>query len=278
MRGVCGPWSSQLADAICSGSSLTHILCGEFLILKKIRRITLITSSFGRYLVFADETGDHGLSAIDEQFPVFALVFCLIRKEDYIQQIVPAVQRLKIAVWGHDQVIFHEREIRKETGVFSVLRSSKVLRNWFLQELTRLIAEAPMKIAVTVIEKRRLIEGYGRLFNPYEIAMRSCMQEALEYLVNQGQLAKTVPVIFESRGRGEDAALETEFRRVCNDHSDFQRMNFEYVFAHKRSNSVGLQLADLVARPLALRHLRPDQPNRATQAVEDKLIRFKVLP
>lgn len=41
------------------------------------------TASHSDYLIFADESGDHGLSSIDEQFPVFALVFCLVRKQDY---------------------------------------------------------------------------------------------------------------------------------------------------------------------------------------------------
>lgn len=31
--------------------------------------------TFSDYLIFADESGDHGLSTIDPQFPVFALVF-----------------------------------------------------------------------------------------------------------------------------------------------------------------------------------------------------------
>lgn len=49
------------------------------------------------YLIFADESGDHGLVSIDEQFPVFALVFCIVRKQDYVERIVPAMQRLKMA-------------------------------------------------------------------------------------------------------------------------------------------------------------------------------------
>jgi hypothetical protein len=39
----------------------------------------------------------------------------------------------------------------------------------------------------------------------------------------------------------------------------------------KLSNSAGLQLTDLMARPVAMHHLRPDQPNRAFEIIKKKL-------
>ncbi|WBH17292.1 DUF3800 domain-containing protein [Sphingomonas radiodurans] len=37
-------------------------------------------TDFSDFIVFADESGDHGLTSIDPQFPVFASSFaCLIR-------------------------------------------------------------------------------------------------------------------------------------------------------------------------------------------------------
>jgi hypothetical protein len=38
---------------------------------------------------------------------------------------------------------------------------------------------------------------------------------------------------------------------------------FEILFADKKVMSTGLQLADLVARPIGLHTLRPEQPNKA---------------
>ena len=77
----------------------------------------------------------------------------------------------------------------------------------------------------------------------------------------------------ERRGKNEDDELELEFRRIC-DGANYQgeRLNFEVVFADKKSNSAGLQLADLVARPIGLSVLRPGQPNRAFDAVKSKLL------
>ena len=82
-----------------------------------------------------------------------------------------------------------------------------------------------------------------------------------------------VHVIVEKRGKNEDDELELEFRRIC-DGANYksEKLNFEIVFADKKSNSAGLQLADLVARPIGLSVLRPDQPNRAFDAVKPKLL------
>lgn len=57
---------------------------------------------FGDYLVFVDESGDHELTKIDPQYPVFVLLFCIIKKDDYVTRVCPDLQRFKLEHWGHD--------------------------------------------------------------------------------------------------------------------------------------------------------------------------------
>lgn len=244
-----------------------------------------MTRPFSDYIIFADESGDHGLVSIDEQFPVFALVFCIICKDDYIGGIVPAMQRLKMQVWGHDQVIFHEHDIRKEKGFFKILRTDRSLRDRFLEKLTDIISEAPIKLIVSVIDKKKLKKRYVMPYNPYEIALLFCMERTLSFLCQRNEVGKRIFVLFESRGKKEDRGLELEFRRICDNRSnwgykrpDFGQMYFEHIFVDKKSNSTGLQLADLVVRPLALRYLRPGQKNRAISIIKDKVLNSKVFP
>ena len=47
-------------------------------------------------------------------------------------------------------------------------------------------------------------------------------------------------------------------------------MPLEIVFADKKANLPGLQLADLVARPVGMSILRPVQANRAFEVLEGK--------
>ena len=52
------------------------------------------------FLVFVDESGDHGLQRIDPEYPVFVLVFCLIRKSDYARRLLPALTEFKFKRLG----------------------------------------------------------------------------------------------------------------------------------------------------------------------------------
>lgn len=76
---------------------------------------------FGDYLVFVDESGDHSLTSINPQHPVFVLAFVIIKKADYVRQVCPALQEFKMRYWGHDEVVLHEHEIRKPRDQFSFL-------------------------------------------------------------------------------------------------------------------------------------------------------------
>ena len=81
-------------------------------------------------------------------------------------------------------------------------------------------------------------------------------------------------IIVEKRGKAEDNELELEFRRICSGYNYLQRnLPFELVFADKKSNSTGLQLADLMARPIGLHVLKPEQPNRAFDVIDEKFYR-----
>ena len=48
---------------------------------------------------------------------------------------------------------------------------------------------------------------------------------------------------------------------------------FKIVVVDKKINSEGLQFADMTARPIGLSQLRPEQPNRAFETLEDKFYR-----
>ena len=84
----------------------------------------------------------------------------------------------------------------------------------------------------------------------------------------------TTSVIVECRGKREDDELELEFRRVC-DGANYRRekLLLDPRFVPKSANVPGLQIADLVARPIARHILDPKQPNRAYDVIEKKLDR-----
>jgi hypothetical protein len=229
--------------------------------------------AFSDYIVYADESGDRSLTSINPQYPVFVLAFCVVHKPTYIDSIVPAFQRLKFDFWGHDSVVLHSHEIRKEHGDFNILRNAET-RATFLDRLTSVIETADFMIIAAVIDKVRHVEKYTTPADPYEIALAFCMERLQRHLINRDQADRTTHVQVECRGKAEDAKLELEFRRICDGKNAIGKMpNLDIRFMDKKHNSTGLQLADLVAHPIGRHAINPDQPNRAYNLLEPKFRR-----
>lgn len=226
--------------------------------------------TFDDYLVFADESGDHGLSSIDPSYPVFVLVFCLIKKIDYMEQIAPKIMEFKFKYFGHDQVILHEHEIRKAKPPFNILQEREV-RNNFHADLSHLIEVLPFKLVASVIKKRELVDRYQKPNNPYHIAMEFCLERIYRELEEEGCKQQGMThVIFEARGRKEDDEVELEFRRLCDENRFKQHLPFNIIISDKKTNTAGLQLADLIARPIGRKILQPKQDNRAYDILKSK--------
>lgn len=233
---------------------------------------------FSEFIVFADESGSPVLEGPDPTFPVFVLNCVLASKIDYADRIVPRLQRLKFDFVGHDQLVLHERDIRRQQKEFAFLQVDAALRKAFLDRVNGIVADAEIDVIAAIIHKVRLAAKYANPWSPYEIAMHFCMETLLMRLQQLGQEGKLVHVIFESRGKKEDAELELHFRRIVSNQAnwgykqpDFRAMGWEPIFVDKKSNSSGLQLADLMARPLGLKVLRPTQENRAFEVLRPKL-------
>lgn len=228
-------------------------------------------SDFSDYIVFADESGDHGIKSINPENPIFVLAFCIFRKADYISIVKEAIAKLKIDFWEHDLVILHNHEIRKSKGEFSFLFNEE-FRRIFLHSLNEMIRTLPFSIAATAIDKRHLQSNLVST-NPYVLALGSCLEQTIDFLREKEQQNLLTHLIVESRGKPEDQDLGLAFDQIAN-----QRLPNPYPlhirFAHKQVNSSGLQIADLVAHPISRYTLKRDQPNKAFDVVKEKLIGY----
>ena len=119
-------------------------------------------TDFSDYVVYVDESGDHTLDAIDHDYPVFVLDFCIFRKDSYAAAVAPQVQTFKFTHFGHDIVVLHENEIRKQKPPFVFLQNQQK-RAVFMRGLAQLIEDADFTIVAAVIDKQRLARAYLRL-------------------------------------------------------------------------------------------------------------------
>jgi Protein of unknown function (DUF3800) len=241
-------------------------------------------ADFSDYILYFDESGSPDLSHIDPEYPLFVLAAVLVSKNDYISKIVPSVQRLKFDFVGHDQIILHEIDIRKQDAAFQFLRRDKSVRLDFLSRVSLLVEEAAVEGICAIIRKDELKARYFRPFDPYEIAMQFCLEMATARLLELGQKGREICAVFERRGSKEDNELELAFRRIVAGDAKLQHgsnnrqrvtalqnVQWHPHFVSKKANSSGLQLADLIARPIGLSVLRPGQPNRAFETIKGKI-------
>jgi len=226
---------------------------------------------FSDYVVYVDESGDHGWQTVNPDYPLFVLAFCVFAQHDYIHRVVPRLQAFKFKHFGHDAVVLHEQDIRKEKGACAIFRS-KTEKAEFVSELANVIHGSPFRLISSVINKAQLPAPETDSKSPYQMALAMGLEQIYKLLHEQNQTQSITHVLFKTRGKKEDDLLELEFRRICDGDNWFkQRLPLQAKFVDPHSNAAGLQLADLIARPIGV-HLRdPEQANPTFAAIQDKL-------
>ena len=205
------------------------------------------------YIIYVNESGDQSLVSINSQYPAFVLACAVIHKNRYLTMVSDLLS-LKFYTFGHDQIVIHEREIRKRLNDFAFLHNpSRALQ--FLTDITMFVQNAQFTLIAAVVHKTRLVVQYRFPEDPYAIALLFCLERAFGFLKDCGQEERRTFFIVESRGRKEDRDLELTFRRICAGANMWKcTLPFEVKFSHKQCNSTGMQLADLIARPSAKKY------------------------
>lgn len=227
------------------------------------------------YQFFLDETGDHGLSFIDENFPIFVLSGCLIEKDEY-ERLVKQIDTFKQTFFKTTEVVLHSREIRKCEGAFQILFDID-LKKKFYEELNRIIEDANFTIVSTGIEKKKHIEKYGRsAANPYMISL-SYILERLIFCTDSSTATSELSIVIEKRGLKEDQQLLAHYNSVIDSgtyhvsSARFQQRISKFTMLSKKDNNIGLQIADLCAYPIARHIMNSKEPYIPFKIIEDKL-------
>jgi hypothetical protein len=228
-----------------------------------------------KYYLFLDETGDHGLSFIDENFPIFMLVGILISEKDYID-LSDKANSFKEKFFDTTEVILHSRDIRKIQGPFQILFDLDLKKD-FYEDLNQILQDGEYKILGVGVDKQRHIERYGKTAdNPYSLSL-SFLIERLVFACDSLKDCSEVEIVIEKRGNKEDAQLLSQYNKIIDKGTVYvtperiNRLISDFDFDHKRNNEIGLQIADLCAYPVARHALNPEVPNPAFDIIKDKV-------
>lgn len=227
------------------------------------------------YYCFLDETGDHGLSFVDKNFPLFLLCGCIIREDAY-QIIEQKINDFKQTYFKTAEVILHSREIRKCEGAFQILFNLE-LKAKFYQELNQILSHGEYCLVGSGIQKEEHIKKYGKgASDPYSLSLSFVLERLIFYLDNVDDQAK-VEILVEERGRREDQILLSHFNSILDSGTFYvnpirlKNKIKRFSFHAKKENIVGLQIADVCAYPLARHLLYPKEPYIPFKIIESKI-------
>ncbi len=227
------------------------------------------------FIIYADESGDHSMDDVNKLYPVFVLAFTIFSKKAYLEEVIRLVKSFKFGFWGHDLTVLHSSKLRKRMEDFQFLHD-QIIRANFIEELNKAIDSSPFEVISMAINKRHLKEISSHPSNPYEISLEHCIEEIYQFLKDKNQHHKLTHIIIESRGKKEDDELQIVFNKIVEIHLPMQTTYpIKLIFADKKTNSIGLQIADLIAYPIGRFLINPEQENRAFKIVEKK---FRLYP
>lgn len=231
-----------------------------------------------KYKLFIDESGDHGLSNLNPDFPIFLLCGIVISSEEY-ERIRIGFNEIKQGFWKSEHVIFHSRDIRKCETEFKYLFDLD-LKARFYKMLDHVISNSDYKIIASAIQKEKYIKLYGRLSDDvYEISLSFIIERAIFYLDDLKEDDISLEIIIEKRGFKEDKKLQEHFQRILSRGTGYLqsdrlgKYHLTISFKDKKENINGLQLADLIAYPIARYILEPDRINPSFEVFKDKFYR-----
>jgi hypothetical protein len=225
-----------------------------------------------KYQFFLDETGDHGLSYIDSNFPLFLLCGCLFREDEFIDT-ERKINEFKIKYFGTKNVILHSRDIRKCEGPFQILFDLEIKKQ-FYEDWNKIIGDANFVIIGAGIQKEEHIKRYGKgAKDPYSLSLTFVVERLIFCLDKYA----VVEIKVEKRGKKEDETLLSHYNSVYDRGTYYvsrERMQEKiksFWFFGKSDNLVGLQIADLCAYPLARHLIRPGEPYIPFNLLESKI-------
>lgn len=204
-------------------------------------------------VLFLDESGDHNLSVIDPQYPLFVLGGIIVDQQYAEGEMTRALQEFKRKLFGRDDLILHTADITRNRNGFERMKET-AFRELFYHELNELARSLTFTVVACVIRKDQHLSRYGvAALDPYLLSLDILVER---FCMDVGNVSGGGIIVAEKRGPTLDHELDLAWLNL-------KIQGTRYVPAHaiekrilalnlreKSANLAGLQLADLVVTPI----------------------------
>lgn len=226
-------------------------------------------------VLFLDESGDHNLSVIDPQYPMFVLGG-VIMEVDYAKgALTDALNDFKRRMLGRSDIVLHTADIIRNRNGFERMKDAG-FRAAFLEGLNDLMRRAEYRVVACTVHKTAHLARYGfGAVDPYMLSLDVLVER---FCMDVGNVARGGFIVAEKRDpvldRGLDLAwlnLKINGTRFVQAHDIDNRIG-GFALRAKSDNIAGLQLADLVVSPIG-RHVLGKPDREDWRIVESKFRR-----
>lgn len=204
-------------------------------------------------VLFLDESGDHSLSKIDPQYPMFVLAGCVFEMGYYEDVVVPEIKALKKDLLGSDKIILHTEDITHNRNGFERVMEAEFRKN-FYQKINAVLSKLEYKILACAIKKDEHFKKYGlAAIDPYMLSL-DCIVE--RFVFELKEINQSGIIIAESRNSILDNELELAFLNLKVQGTSYvsaskvKKAVSQLSIKDKKENIAGLQIADLIASPI----------------------------
>ena len=228
-----------------------------------------------KYYLYIDECGDQNLENFNPSFPVFTLCGVLISKANK-RKIEEEFNALKMEFWGTHDVIIHSREIRRCKNEFINLLDPDIKKR-FYERVNAILSQNQVYVVVAcTILKEPFIGLFSNTEDVYGLSLSYLIERSI-FCVDDSCESASIDIIFEKRGRIEDKNLTRFYNRLrvtgtkLVEPKRLQGHIGSFTSRAKKENIIGLQIADLIAYPIARKVLNPEAPNPAFDIVKPNI-------
>ena len=210
-------------------------------------------------ILFLDESGDHNLTAIDLQHPIFVLGGIIAEENYAFGEMTEKLNRFKEEIFGTRNITLHTADFTRQKNGFERMKEKDFCEK-FYSRLNQLISELDIKIICCAIKKEQHMERYGmEALDPYHLSLNVLVERFCFELEESSSNGK---IIAEAR---DDAVLDrqldlawlnlkisgTHFKQAIEINNQIDSL----VLKKKGDGLAGLEIADAIVTPIARRIL-----------------------
>lgn len=196
------------------------------------------------YILFLDE------SAETKTNPYLLLGGIIISRNNYKKFLIPSIQNTK-SILGNSNIVFHYTNMLKKQKDFKMMCSNTSMCTNFWDSLRKSIDEVDFKVITAYTNAKEYYKEYPEFSHDiYEILFSSVINSYIHFLIKNKARGS---IVFESREETQNRKIQKHYFNILQNGTNIYIPEAidKYItttsFTVKEENSIGLQIADIVA-------------------------------